>query len=95
MQSMTWNVKALKMGTLTVEKSTLVYCQSYGEKIRIPIWAVAIWGNGHKILVDTGIAIASAALLLAGSAKRRQLGKACGITMLGCYGVYFLYLCFC
>ena len=48
-----------------------------------------------RFLVDTGIAIASAALLLAGSAKRRQLGKSCGITMLGCYGVYFLYLCFC
>ena len=48
-----------------------------------------------RFLVDTGIAIASAALLLAGSVKRRQLGKACGITMLGCYGVYFLYLCFC
>ena len=48
-----------------------------------------------RFLVDTGIAIASAALLLAGSAKRCQLGKACGITMLGCYGVYFLYLCFC
>lgn len=48
-----------------------------------------------RFLVDTGIAIASAALLLAGSAKRRQLGKACGLTMLGCYGVYFLYLCFC
>lgn len=48
-----------------------------------------------RFLVDTGIAIASAALLLAGSAKRRQLGKTCGITMLGCYGVYFLYLCFC
>lgn len=48
-----------------------------------------------RFLVDTGIAIASAALLLAGSVKRRQLGKACGLTMLGCYGVYFLYLCFC
>lgn len=48
-----------------------------------------------RFLVDTGIAIASAALLLAGSVKRRQLGKACGIAMLGCYGVYFLYLCFC
>lgn len=48
-----------------------------------------------RFLVDTGIAIASAALLLAGSAKRRQLGKACGLAMLGCYGVYFLYLCFC
>lgn len=48
-----------------------------------------------RFLVDTGIAIASAALLLAGSAKRRRLGKACGLTMLGCYGVYFLYLCFC
>ena len=48
-----------------------------------------------RFLVDSGIAIASAALLLAGSAKRHQLGKACGITMLGFYGVYFLYLCFC
>lgn len=46
-----------------------------------------------RFVVDTGIAIASAALLLVGSAKRRQLGRACGITMLGCYGVYFLYLC--
>ena len=42
-----------------------------------------------RFLVDTGIAIASAALLLAGAAKRRQLGKACGITMVGWYGVYF------
>lgn len=48
-----------------------------------------------RFVVDTGIAIASAALLLVGSAKRRQLGRACGITMLGCYGVYFLYLCLC
>lgn len=49
----------------------------------------------RRFVVDTGIAIASAALLLVGSAKRRQLGRACGITMLGCYGVYFLYLCLC
>lgn len=48
-----------------------------------------------RFVVDTGIAIASAALLLVGTAKRRQLGRACGITMLGCYGVYFLYLCLC
>ena len=55
MNSMVWKVKALKMGDLIVEKSTLTYCQSYGEKIKIPMWAVAIYGNGHKILVDTGI----------------------------------------
>ena len=48
-----------------------------------------------RFVVDTGIAIASAALLLVGSAKHRQLGRACGITMLGCYGAYFLYLCLC
>ncbi len=55
MKSMKWKVKALKMGDLIVEKSTLLYCQNYGEKIRIPMWSVAIYGNGHKILVDTGI----------------------------------------
>lgn len=55
MKDNVWNVKLLKMGDLTVEKSTLLYCQSYGEKIRIPMWAVAIYGHGHKILVDTGI----------------------------------------
>ena len=46
---MKWKVKALKMGDLIVEKSTLLYCQNYGEKIRIPMWSVAIYGNGHKI----------------------------------------------
>lgn len=55
MKSMIWNVKALKMGDLTVEKSTLTYCKNYGEKIKIPMWAIAIYGNGYKILVDTGI----------------------------------------
>lgn len=49
----------------------------------------------RRFLADTAIAIASAALLLAGAAKRRRLGRACGIAMLGCYGVYFLYLCLC
>ena len=49
----------------------------------------------RRFVVDTGIAITAAALLLVGSAKRRQLGRACGITMLACYSVYFLYLCLC
>lgn len=46
-----------------------------------------------KFLVDTGIAIASDAILLAGTAKKHTLEKKCGIVMLCCYGVYFLYLC--
>jgi N-acyl homoserine lactone hydrolase len=46
---------ALKMGELTVEKSTLTYCQDFGQSIKIPIWAAVIYGGGYNILVDTGI----------------------------------------
>ncbi|WP_067928665.1 N-acyl homoserine lactonase family protein [Alicyclobacillus shizuokensis] len=51
----TWKVMALKMGELTVEKSTLTYNQDFGQSMVIPMWAVAIYGGGYNILVDTGI----------------------------------------
>ena len=55
MKKNVWNVKVLKMGELTVEYSTLMYRQHFGEKITIPMWATAIWNDDYKILVDTGI----------------------------------------
>lgn len=52
----TYQVIALKMGSLTVDKASLVYGFAYGERVTIPVWAAAIEGGGHRILVDTGIA---------------------------------------
>ena len=34
----TWKVMALKMGELTVDKSTLTYGQDFGQQMDIPIW---------------------------------------------------------
>lgn len=52
----TYKVTALKMGTLTVDKSTQTYGVGFGENVEIPVWAAAVEGNNHRIVVDTGIA---------------------------------------
>lgn len=52
---MEYKVTALKMGDLLVDKSSLTSGIGLGESVHIPIWAAAIEGGGHKILVDTGI----------------------------------------
>lgn len=52
---MEYKVTALKMGELTVDKSSLTSGIGIGESVKIPIWATAIEGGGYKILVDTGI----------------------------------------
>lgn len=51
----TFKITTLKMGTLIAEKSSLTMGKDFGQQIAIPMWAIAIEGNGHKILVDTGI----------------------------------------
>lgn len=51
----TYKITTLKMGTLIAEKSSLTMGKDYGASIAIPMLAVAVEGNGHKILVDTGI----------------------------------------
>lgn len=51
----TYKITTLKMGTLVAEKSSLTMGKDYGKSIDIPMWAIALEGNGHKILVDTGI----------------------------------------
>lgn len=50
-----YKVTALKMGTLTVDKSTLTYFRDFGQPFDIPVWAAAVEGDGKRILVDTGI----------------------------------------
>ena len=46
-----------------------------------------------KFIVDTGIAILSAVLLLIGTLKHKELRRPFGIVMLLCYAAYFIYLC--
>jgi N-acyl homoserine lactone hydrolase len=50
-----WNVKALRMGELYVEKSSLTYGKDFGEYLWIPMWSTAVYNDQYKILVDTGI----------------------------------------
>lgn len=51
----TYEVIALKMGQLEVDKSTITHAIDFGQLINVPIWSVLIRGGEHKILVDTGI----------------------------------------
>jgi N-acyl homoserine lactone hydrolase len=50
-----YEVTALRMGDLEVDKSTLTYGKDFGHILKIPIWAALIQGNDHNIVVDTGI----------------------------------------
>lgn len=50
-----YQITALKVGNITVEKSGILYMSGYGRKIDVPVWVAAIEGNGIKALVDTGI----------------------------------------
>lgn len=63
-----YHVTALKMGTLTADRSALVMLTDPGVEVEIPVWAAAIQGNGTRILVDTGIR---------DPAWVRQLGQTC------------------
>ena len=50
-----WKLTALVFGTSVVDNSGLMWCRNPGVKVEVPLLSVAIEGNGHKILVDTGI----------------------------------------
>lgn len=50
-----YTVTPIKMGELLVDKGSLTRNSGGGTPMRIPIWAAAVEGAGHKILVDTGV----------------------------------------
>lgn len=50
-----WYVMALKMGELTVEKSTLTYFRDFGQSFVIPMLSTAVWNNDYKVVIDTGV----------------------------------------
>ncbi len=49
-----WNIKILKMGEYTVKGDTLAVGSGNGM-LKVPAWSVAVYGNGKKILIDTGV----------------------------------------
>src|SRR5689334_22640119 len=53
---MTYTVTALRLGTIDVDMSGMVYGLAPGRSLTIPVYAAAIEGNGHRMLVDTGFA---------------------------------------
>ena len=50
-----WQVHAIRTGTITVDRAGLLYGEPPGRLIDIPVWAALLNGNGHRVLVDTGM----------------------------------------
>jgi N-acyl homoserine lactone hydrolase len=51
----TYKITALKLGSLRVNKSSMLYMTGFDEMLTLPVWAAAVEGSGQKILIDTGI----------------------------------------
>lgn len=51
----TYTVTALRLGTISVDKSGMTYGVDPGVKLDVPVWGAAVEGNGVRMLVDTGI----------------------------------------
>lgn len=53
---MTFTVTALRLGSIEVDRSGIVWGSPPGTPMTIPVWGAAIEGNGHRVVVDTGFA---------------------------------------
>jgi N-acyl homoserine lactone hydrolase len=51
----TYQVTAVRLGTIRADKSGTVYGYPRGTVLDVPVWAAAVEGGGKRILVDTGI----------------------------------------
>ncbi|MDQ1598861.1 MAG: N-acyl homoserine lactone hydrolase [Actinomycetota bacterium] len=49
-----YTVTALRLGTITVDKSGMTYGVDPGVSMDIPVWGAAVEGDGVRMLVDTG-----------------------------------------
>ncbi|KZL90158.1 N-acyl homoserine lactonase family protein [Clostridium magnum] len=50
-----WVVKAIKVGSITLDRSAMTHYKGKGEIIKVPIWCAGATDGKHKVLVDTGI----------------------------------------
>ena len=51
-----WNIKTIKLGEFTVDKSLETLNKDIGIIMKIPILSTAIYSEAGKVLVDTGVA---------------------------------------
>lgn len=50
-----WTVKAIQVGSITLDRSAMTHFKGKGEKIVVPIWSAGATDGEHKVVVDTGI----------------------------------------
>jgi len=52
---MGYTITPLLTGVRNPDQGIMTYQQGYGKRIWLPIWAFLLQGNGHNILIDTGL----------------------------------------
>jgi N-acyl homoserine lactone hydrolase len=52
---MGYSITPLLTGVRNPDQGIMTYQQGYGKRIWLPVWAFLLQGNGHNILVDTGL----------------------------------------
>lgn len=52
---MAFSITPLLTGVRNPDQGIMTYQQGYGKRIWLPIWAFLVQGEGHNILVDTGL----------------------------------------
>lgn len=52
---MAFSIVPLLTGVRNPDQGIMTYQQGYGKRIWLPIWAFLLQGEGHNILVDTGL----------------------------------------
>lgn len=50
-----YSITPLLTGVRNPDQGIMTYQKGYGKRIWLPIWAFLVQGNGHNILVDTGL----------------------------------------
>lgn len=53
-EQVTYTIKPVDVGTITIDKPRVVYGVGFGEKLRLPSIMWYVEGGGRRIMVDTG-----------------------------------------
>jgi glyoxylase-like metal-dependent hydrolase (beta-lactamase superfamily II) len=54
-ENMVFTITPILTGVRNPDQGIMTYQQGYGKRIWLPIWAFLVEGQGHTILVDTGL----------------------------------------
>ncbi len=50
-----WKLKAIQVGSIKLDRSSMTHYKGKGELITVPIWCCGATDGKHKVLIDTGI----------------------------------------